>query len=71
MPTALGQAPLPDVPHSEVKTLVSGISDFVREIDHRLNQVDVSYSITVSQWVPQVLGYLEKGVRETNKNRQE
>jgi hypothetical protein len=71
MPTALGLAPLPDIPHSEVKTLVSGISDFVREIDHRLNQVDVSYRITVSQWVPQVLGYLEKGVRETDKNRQE
>lgn len=66
MPTALGQAPLPDIPISEVKTLVSGISEFVREIDHRLNQVDVSYNISVSQWVPQVLRHL-KGTRKIGK----
>ena len=71
MPTVLGQEPLPDIPYSEVKNLVSGISEFVREIDHRLNQVDVNYEISVSKWVPQVLRYLEEGVRRIDQDRKD
>jgi hypothetical protein len=64
MPTLMAKGSLPDVPHSEVKDLVSDISEFVREIDHLLNQVHVGYRVSVSQWVPQVMRHLEAGIQK-------
>lgn len=67
--TALGVVALPDVPFLEIKELIVGITDFVREIDHRLNQTDVGYHVSISQWVPQVLSYLRAGIEKKDKDR--
>jgi hypothetical protein len=45
--TALGKSSLPDLPFSEIQQLVEDISDFAREIDHRLNQTDVCYRVSL------------------------
>ena len=71
MPTLMAKAALPDILHSEVRGLVSDISEFIREIDHRLNHVDVSYRVSVPGWVPQVIRYLEAGVRKTGLHRED
>jgi AbiU2 len=71
MPTVMAEESLPDIPHSEVKVLVSDISEFVREIDHLLNHVDVNYRVSVSQWVPQVMRYLETGIQKTDTDRKD
>jgi len=62
--TALGKSSLPEVPFSEVKKLVDDISGFVREIDHQLNQTDVSYRINPTKWTPEVLRYLKAGIQK-------
>ena len=59
MPTALGSATLPDIPTSDILALVEGISSFAWEIDHRLNQCDVSYKVALNGWVPEILQRLE------------
>lgn len=69
MATALGHQSLPDVPISEIRELIVGISVFVKTIDHQLNSVDVSYSIGLSQWVPQVLKYLRAGIEKVDADK--
>ena len=62
--TVLGTNVLPDIPFSEIKTLVDGITAFVREIEHRLNHRDISYRCSLTGWVPQVLKYLALGIQK-------
>jgi hypothetical protein len=67
MLTVLGTNRLPDIPLSEVKELVEKITDFTREIEHQLHQCDVSYSCSLTGWVPQVLSYLELGIERKDQ----
>ena len=65
--TISGKTKLPDVPLADFETLVNGITGFVREIQHRLYQRDVSYRCSVTGWVPQVLEYLRRGVAQKDE----
>jgi hypothetical protein len=69
MPTVMGTKPLPNFPFSDIEDLITGISDFAREIDHRLNQRDVSYRIGITRWVPEVLSYLKAGIERREEKR--
>jgi hypothetical protein len=46
--TVLGTNVLPDIPFSEIKSLVDGITAFVREIEHQLNHRDISYRCSLT-----------------------
>lgn len=68
LPTSLGKKALPQIPFSQIKDLVSGITEIARQIDHQLNNVDVSYDVAIGDWVPKVLGYLRAGVQKRNED---
>lgn len=67
MEVALGLKRLPDVPTADVKELVRQISGFAREIEHKLNNRDVSFGCSLTQWVPQVLRYLKLGIERMDE----
>ena len=69
MPTALGSNTLPDVPFTEIKELVDGITGFVREINHQLYHHDTSFRCSITGWVPQVLDYLKMGIEKKDEIR--
>lgn len=66
----LGVERLPDVPISDVRDLVAGISRFVHDIDLQLNKVGQGYHVAIHGWVPQVLAYLRRGVEKTDEKRE-
>ena len=66
--TSLGKTTLPDIPFSQVKHLVSGITEIARQIDLQLNNVDMSYEVSTGEWVPKVLGYLRAGVQKRKED---
>jgi len=62
MNTALRIELLPEVPFADIKDLVDKISEFAREINHRLHEYDQSYEVSIVQWTPQVMDYLRHGI---------
>jgi hypothetical protein len=69
MATALGSNTLPDIPFTEIKELVDGITGFVREINHQLYHHDTSFRCSITGWVPQVLDYLKLGIEKKDEIR--
>jgi AbiU2 len=67
MPTAFGACDLPDISLVEAKELIEGITGFTREIEHGLRMREVSYSPAITGWIPQVLSYLELGVKKKDE----
>jgi hypothetical protein len=64
MAIALEVNTLPEVPFSDIKDIITSISEFAREINIEIYQYDVSYQIGTSHWVPQVIDYLKRGIEQ-------
>ena len=65
--TALAVTKLPNVAISDVAEIVSGISEFAREINLKIHGYDQSYTVGISQWAPQVLTYLQHGIQKRDE----
>jgi len=69
MATVLGSNTLPDIPFTEIKVLVDGITGFAREVTHQLYHFDQGFGCSMTGWVPQVLDYLKLGVQKKDEIR--
>lgn len=68
--TAVGQEPLPNVPLSDVETLVTGISEFSSQIDLCVYRVSGGDDISIRGPASQVLRYLKAGIAQTDIDRE-
>jgi hypothetical protein len=67
MNTALRIDTLPDVPFADIKDIVERISQFAREINHRIHEYDQSYKVSIVQWTPQIMDYLRHGIERKDE----